>query len=190
MPFASFFCSICTSGSVWCGPLNDDSDLIFQVDWAVWVPNRWPHQLQVQNQVHLADWGLVSVISSPFLFLIKVYCAHTSLLHNPYLNTLQQPLQGCFLLCWVTRKGSEEHIPPCTLQTWQKWFCCNVLIVDYAASNTFLSIMSSPLFCSPNAVLRLRFNHFATECSWDHMYIYDGDSIYAPLVAVFRWVVF
>lgn len=39
---------------------------------------------------------------------------------------------------------------------------------------------------SPNAVLRLRFNHFATECNWDHMYVYDGDSIYAPLVAVFR----
>lgn len=39
---------------------------------------------------------------------------------------------------------------------------------------------------SPNAVLRLRFNHFATECSWDHMYVYDGDSIYAPLIAVFR----
>ncbi|XP_016355308.1 attractin-like protein 1 [Sinocyclocheilus anshuiensis] len=38
----------------------------------------------------------------------------------------------------------------------------------------------------PNAVLRLRFNHFATECSWDHMYVFDGDSIYAPLVAVFR----
>uniref|UniRef100_A0A671L195 Attractin-like protein 1 n=1 Tax=Sinocyclocheilus anshuiensis TaxID=1608454 RepID=A0A671L195_9TELE len=37
----------------------------------------------------------------------------------------------------------------------------------------------------PNAVLRLRFNHFATECSWDHMYVFDGDSIYAPLVAVF-----
>lgn len=39
---------------------------------------------------------------------------------------------------------------------------------------------------SPNAALRLRFNHFATECSWDHMYVYDGDSIYAPLIAVFR----
>ncbi|XP_036191764.1 attractin-like protein 1 isoform X3 [Myotis myotis] len=38
----------------------------------------------------------------------------------------------------------------------------------------------------PNAVLRLRFNHFATECSWDHMYVYDGDSIYAPLIAVLR----
>uniref|UniRef100_A0A4W5LSM9 Attractin like 1 n=1 Tax=Hucho hucho TaxID=62062 RepID=A0A4W5LSM9_9TELE len=41
----------------------------------------------------------------------------------------------------------------------------------------------------PNAVLRLRFNHFATECSWDHMYVYDGDSIYAPLVAVFSGLV-
>uniref|UniRef100_A0A672MCW2 Attractin like 1 n=1 Tax=Sinocyclocheilus grahami TaxID=75366 RepID=A0A672MCW2_SINGR len=51
------------------------------------------------------------------------------------------------------------------------------------------NIMSSPLFCSPNAVLRLRFNHFATECSWDHMYVYDGDSIYAPLVAVFSGLI-
>ncbi|KAM6951255.1 attractin-like protein 1 [Aplochiton taeniatus] len=41
----------------------------------------------------------------------------------------------------------------------------------------------------PNAVLRLRFAHFATECSWDHMYVYDGDSIYAPLVAVFSGVI-
>ncbi|XP_016150491.1 attractin-like protein 1 isoform X1 [Sinocyclocheilus grahami] len=41
----------------------------------------------------------------------------------------------------------------------------------------------------PNAVLRLRFIHFATECSWDHMYVFDGDSIYAPLVAVFSGLV-
>uniref|UniRef100_M3ZEU0 Attractin like 1 n=1 Tax=Xiphophorus maculatus TaxID=8083 RepID=M3ZEU0_XIPMA len=41
----------------------------------------------------------------------------------------------------------------------------------------------------PNAVLRLRFNHFATECSWDHLYVYDGDSIYAPLIAVFSGLV-
>uniref|UniRef100_G3NTX7 Attractin-like 1b n=1 Tax=Gasterosteus aculeatus aculeatus TaxID=481459 RepID=G3NTX7_GASAC len=41
----------------------------------------------------------------------------------------------------------------------------------------------------PNAVLRLRFNHFATECGWDHMYVYDGDSIYAPLVAVFSGLI-
>ncbi|XP_072559893.1 attractin-like protein 1 [Paramormyrops kingsleyae] len=41
----------------------------------------------------------------------------------------------------------------------------------------------------PNTVLRLRFNHFATECSWDHMYVYDGDSVYAPLIAVFSGLI-
>ncbi|XP_072533473.1 attractin-like protein 1 isoform X2 [Salminus brasiliensis] len=41
----------------------------------------------------------------------------------------------------------------------------------------------------PEAVLRLRFNHYATECGWDHMYVFDGDSIYAPLVAVFSGLV-
>uniref|UniRef100_A0A674N8Z9 Attractin like 1 n=1 Tax=Takifugu rubripes TaxID=31033 RepID=A0A674N8Z9_TAKRU len=41
----------------------------------------------------------------------------------------------------------------------------------------------------PNAVLRLRFSHFATECSWDHMYVYDGDSIYSPLIAVFSGLI-
>ncbi|XP_073442856.1 attractin [Dendrobates tinctorius] len=42
---------------------------------------------------------------------------------------------------------------------------------------------------SNNTVLRLRFNHFATECSWDHLYVYDGDSIYAPLVAAFSGLI-
>ncbi|KAG8453284.1 hypothetical protein GDO86_000064 [Hymenochirus boettgeri] len=41
----------------------------------------------------------------------------------------------------------------------------------------------------PNTMLRLRFNHFATECSWDHLYVYDGDSIYAPLVAAFSGLI-
>lgn len=51
---------------------------------------------------------------------------------------------------------------------------------------TFCALSPLSLSPSPNVVLRLRFNHFATECSWDHMYVYDGDSIYAPLIAVFR----
>ncbi|XP_033836080.1 attractin-like protein 1 [Periophthalmus magnuspinnatus] len=41
----------------------------------------------------------------------------------------------------------------------------------------------------PNSVLRLRFSHFATECSWDHMYVYDGDSIFSPLIAVYSGLV-
>ncbi|XP_060696082.1 attractin [Hemiscyllium ocellatum] len=41
----------------------------------------------------------------------------------------------------------------------------------------------------PNTILRLRFIHFATECSWDHLYVYDGDSVYAPLLAVFSGLI-
>lgn len=37
----------------------------------------------------------------------------------------------------------------------------------------------------PNATIRLKFNHFATECCWDHLYVFDGDSIYAPLLAAY-----
>ena len=39
-----------------------------------------------------------------------------------------------------------------------------------------------------NTSIRLHLDHFATECSWDHLYVFDGDSIYDPLLAVFRWV--
>lgn len=49
----------------------------------------------------------------------------------------------------------------------------------------YYKLLFSVLF-RPNRIMRLRFNHFATECSWDHLYVYDGDSIYAPLVAAFR----
>lgn len=34
--------------------------------------------------------------------------------------------------------------------------------------------------------IRLHLEEFATECSWDHLYIYDGDSVQSPLLAVFR----
>ena len=37
-----------------------------------------------------------------------------------------------------------------------------------------------------NSAIHLYLEHFATECSWDHLYIYDGGSIYDPLLAVFR----
>nr|XP_027236608.1 attractin-like protein 1 [Penaeus vannamei] len=41
----------------------------------------------------------------------------------------------------------------------------------------------------PNTSIRLHLDHFATECSWDHLYVYDGDSIYDPLLAVFSGMV-
>ncbi|GFO40944.1 Attractin [Plakobranchus ocellatus] len=35
----------------------------------------------------------------------------------------------------------------------------------------------------------LEFHSFATECSWDHLYIHNGDSAFAPLVAAFSGIV-
>ncbi len=32
---------------------------------------------------------------------------------------------------------------------------------------------------------RVRLLEFATECSWDHLYVFDGDSVMAPLLAVY-----
>lgn len=31
--------------------------------------------------------------------------------------------------------------------------------------------------------IRLQLNYFETECSWDHLYIFDGDSLYSPMIA-------
>ncbi|XP_014667846.1 PREDICTED: attractin-like protein 1 [Priapulus caudatus] len=41
---------------------------------------------------------------------------------------------------------------------------------------------------SPGALLRFRLQSFETECGWDHLYIYDGDSIYSPLVAAYSGI--
>ncbi|XP_068244853.1 attractin-like protein 1 [Palaemon carinicauda] len=40
-----------------------------------------------------------------------------------------------------------------------------------------------------NTSIHLHLDHFATECSWDHLYVYDGDSIYDPLIAVYSGMV-
>ena len=34
--------------------------------------------------------------------------------------------------------------------------------------------------------IRIHLEEFATECGWDHLYVYDGDSVESPLLAVFR----
>jgi hypothetical protein len=39
---------------------------------------------------------------------------------------------------------------------------------------------------NPNTSIRLHLEEFATECGWDHLYVYDGDSVRSPLLAVFR----
>lgn len=38
---------------------------------------------------------------------------------------------------------------------------------------------------TPNATIRFQLSHFETECGWDHLYVYDGDSMFAPMVAAY-----
>ncbi|CAG0917287.1 unnamed protein product [Notodromas monacha] len=37
----------------------------------------------------------------------------------------------------------------------------------------------------PGNVILLRFQHFETECCWDHVYVFDGDGVNSELVGVF-----
>ncbi|KAG1676692.1 Attractin-like protein 1 [Nymphon striatum] len=39
-----------------------------------------------------------------------------------------------------------------------------------------------------NVSIRLALQEFSTECNWDHLYIHDGDSVFAPLVAVYSGI--
>lgn len=36
--------------------------------------------------------------------------------------------------------------------------------------------------------LVLKLNEFFTECCWDYLYVYDGDSVYDTQIAAFRYV--
>ena len=45
------------------------------------------------------------------------------------------------------------------------------------------------LFCyRKNSSIEFELDSFATECAWDHLYIYDGLSIYDPLIAALRYL--
>ncbi|KAL0276657.1 UNVERIFIED_CONTAM: hypothetical protein PYX00_004182 [Menopon gallinae] len=41
-----------------------------------------------------------------------------------------------------------------------------------------------------NSTVRLHLEEFATECGWDHLYIFDGDSVTSPLLAVFSGLMY
>ncbi|WAR22177.1 ATRN1-like protein [Mya arenaria] len=41
----------------------------------------------------------------------------------------------------------------------------------------------------PGAPLRLATHQFATECGWDHLYIFNGDSVFSPLIAAYSGLV-
>lgn len=83
----------------------------------------------------------------------------------------------------------------CTLHIVWK-FTNLVLVIRLSAQTGYItdgmSNYSTDLQCTwlidsgkPEATIRLQLVEFETECSWDHLYIFDGDSVFAPLVAAY-----
>ena len=62
------------------------------------------------------------------------------------------------------------------------FFFLNLVLICFIYNN--LSI-----FVFRNSVLRLQFNEFVTECGWDHLYVYDGDSVFSPLIGAFNGII-
>ncbi|XP_026479999.1 attractin-like protein 1 [Ctenocephalides felis] len=65
-------------------------------------------------------------------------------------------------------------------------------LIDARGSNDLMphSLWSSNSATSPNHTIRLHIEEFATECGWDHLYVYDGDSVDSPLLAVFSGLMY
>ncbi|KAM3959859.1 LOW QUALITY PROTEIN: attractin-like protein dsd [Aphomia sociella] len=61
-------------------------------------------------------------------------------------------------------------------------------IGNYSVSTQCSWLVSPPWLGHPPAI-RIRLESFATECGWDHLYVYDGDSVRAEkLLAVYSGV--
>ena len=43
---------------------------------------------------------------------------------------------------------------------------------------------------SADSNIRLHLKEFATECGWDHLYIFDGDSVFSDVVGVLSGILF
>nr|CAI5862520.1 unnamed protein product [Callosobruchus analis] len=56
--------------------------------------------------------------------------------------------------------------------------------------NYSLTSKCSWLIDAPNSTITLHVEQFATECGWDHLYIFDGDSVDSPLLAVFSGLMY
>ncbi|KAI5641026.1 galactose oxidase, central domain-containing protein [Phthorimaea operculella] len=63
------------------------------------------------------------------------------------------------------------------------------LLAIYSVSNRCSWLIAPPSLGPSPPPLRVRLESFATECGWDHLYIYDGDSVRASkLLAIYSGV--
>lgn len=59
-------------------------------------------------------------------------------------------------------------------------------VIHDGVGNYSTSAKCTWLVNAPNSSITFHLEEFVTECGWDNLYIYDGDSVNAPVLAVFR----
>lgn len=63
-------------------------------------------------------------------------------------------------------------------------------VIHDGLGNYSISVKCSWLIDAPNSSITLHLQEFATECGWDHLYIFDGDNVESPLLAVFSGLMY
>ncbi|CAH0555288.1 unnamed protein product [Brassicogethes aeneus] len=63
-------------------------------------------------------------------------------------------------------------------------------VIHDGNGNYTMGLKCSWLVDAPNSTITLHIEEFATECGWDHLYIFDGDSVESPLLAVFSGLMY
>lgn len=56
--------------------------------------------------------------------------------------------------------------------------------------NYSIAVKCSWLIDAPNSTITLHLEEFATECGWDNLYVFDGDSVNSPLLAVYSGLMY
>lgn len=75
----------------------------------------------------------------------------------------------CVCVCWGSRLTSPEGV------------------ITHGVGNYSTNMQCTWLIDAPfNTSVQLFIERFATECGWDHVYVFDGDNIYSDQLAVYR----
>nr|XP_040574735.1 attractin-like [Lepeophtheirus salmonis] len=92
-------------------------------------------------------------------------------------------LSLCFLCVWTEVGGESCGGDKKGLRGASKgWLSDGV--GNYSETSHCTWVISGPER-SASKNIRLHLKEFATECGWDHLYVYDGDSVFSPLLGVF-----
>ena len=73
----------------------------------------------------------------------------------------------------------------CRLNSSEGWLADAV--GNYTVDSKCTWLIEAP---STESNIRLHLKEFATECGWDHLYIFDGDSVFSDVVGVLSGMYF